>query len=144
MLGSGRLLSEVLSHVPEELSSIADPRGPGKPKDRERLVREAQASLEWREPERRLDGLRRFKRREMLRVALSDLAGEADVVAVAGVCRILADACLEAALVECEIPFAVIGMGKLGGRELSYSSDIDVMFVHDAEPAEAESGLLKD
>jgi len=138
VLGSGRLLSEILSHVPEELSSIADPRGPGKPKDRDRLVREAAASLEWREPERRLDGLRRFKRREMLRVALSDLAGEADLVAVGRGLSDLADACLETALVDCDIPFAVIGMGKLGGRELSYSSDIDVMFVHGGDPATAE------
>ena len=138
VLGSGRLLSEVLSHVPEELSSIADPRGPGKPKDRDRLVREAAASLEWREPEKKLDGLRRFKRREMLRVALSDLAGEADLVAVGRGLSDLADACLETALIDCDIPFAVIGMGKLGGRELSYSSDIDVMFVHGADPATAE------
>ncbi len=138
VLGSGRLLSEVLSHVPEELSTIADPRGPGKPKERERLVREAKASLEWREPDRRLDGLRRFKRREMLRIALSDLAGEADLIEVCRGLTDLADACLETALVDVDIPFAVIGMGKLGGRELNYSSDIDVMFVHDADPAAAE------
>jgi [glutamine synthetase] adenylyltransferase / [glutamine synthetase]-adenylyl-L-tyrosine phosphorylase len=138
VLGSGRLLSEVLSHVPEELSTIADPRGPGKPKDRDRLVREAAASLEWREPEQRLDGLRRFKRREMLRVALSDLAGEADLTAVGRGLADLADACLETALVETDIPFAVIGMGKLGGRELNYSSDIDVMFVHGGDPTAAE------
>ena len=138
VLGSGRLLSEVLSHVPEELSTIADPRGPGKPKDRDRLVREGRASLEWREPARRLDGLRRFKRREMLRVALSDLAGEADLVAVGRGLADLADACLETALVETDIPFTVIGMGKLGGRELNYSSDIDVMFLHDGDPEAAE------
>jgi [glutamine synthetase] adenylyltransferase / [glutamine synthetase]-adenylyl-L-tyrosine phosphorylase len=138
VLGSGRLLSEVLSHVPEELSTIADPRGPGKPKQRERLVREARASLEWREPERRLDGLRRFKRREMLRVALSDLAGEADLVDVGRGLTDLADACLETALVDVDIPFCVIGMGKLGGRELNYSSDIDVMFVHEADPSASE------
>ena len=138
VLGHGRLLSEVLSQVPEVLSTIADPRGPGQPKERERLVREAKASLEWREPERRLDGLRRFKRREMLRVALSDLAGEADVIAVGRGLANLADACLESALEGCDIPFAVVGMGKLGGQELNYSSDIDVMFVHDADPATAE------
>jgi len=101
-------------------------------------VREARASLEWREPDRRLDGLRRFKRREMLRVALSDLAGEAELVDVGRGLTDLADACLETALVDVDIPFAVIGMGKLGGRELNYSSDIDVMFVHDADPAAAE------
>ena len=140
VLGSGRLLSDVLAHVPEELATIADPRGPGPLKERDRLVREAVASLEWRDEDRRLDGLRRFKRREMLRVTLADLSGASDVEAVGATLSDLADACLTAALEqEGAIPFAVIAMGKLGGRELNYSSDIDVMFVHDMPPAEAES-----
>ena len=138
LLGSGRLLGEVLAQVPEELASIADPDGPGPVKGRERLVREANASLEWRDPEDKLDGLRRFKRREMLRVAVADLAESADQEAIGVGLADLADACLEAALRDVSIPFAVIGMGKLGGRELSYSSDIDVMFVHDGDPHEAE------
>lgn len=139
VLGNGRLLSEILRHVPEELGTIADPRGPGAQKDRERLIREAVASLEWRDRDRRLDGLRRFKRREMMRIALGDLAGEADVEATGATLSNLADACLVAALdQEGDIPFAVIGMGKLGGRELNYSSDIDVMFVHDMDAHEAE------
>lgn len=140
VLGSGRLLGEVLGHVPEEVASIADPRGPGERKDRDRLVREATASLGWRDPERRLDGLRRFKRREMLRVALADTAGAADASEVGESLSDLADACLEAALEDRTLEsFAVIGMGKLGGRELNYSSDIDVMFVHDGDPQEAEA-----
>lgn len=146
VLGSGRVLGELLSQVPEELQTVAHPRGPGTPKDRERLVREAVASLEWREPERRLDGLRRFKRREMVRVALSDLGGGSDVVAVGAGLADLADACLHAALEDCEVPLAVVGMGKLGGRELNYSSDIDVMFVHDGDPTIAEraaEGLIE-
>jgi len=139
VLGSGRLLSDVLAHVPEELGTIADPRGPGPLKDRDRLVREAIASLGWRDQQHRLDGLRRFKRREMLRIALADLSGDADVEGVGAALSDLADACLVAALEqEGEIPFAVVGMGKLGGRELNYSSDIDVMFVHDMDPHEAE------
>ena len=139
VLGSGRILSDILGHVPEELSTIADPRGPGTPKDRERLVRESIASLEWRDQTGRLDGLRRFKRREMLRVVLSDLAGEADVQGVGAGLSNLAEACLEAALEsEGEVAFAVLGMGKLGGNELNYSSDIDVMFVHDMDQGDAE------
>ena len=139
VLGSGRLLSEILGHVPEELATIADPRGPGPMKDRDRLVRESVASLGWRDEAHRLDGLRRFKRKEMLRVALADLSGEADVEAVGITLSDLADACLVAALEqEGDVPFAVIGMGKLGGRELNYSSDIDVMFVHEMEHQDAE------
>jgi len=36
------------------------------------------------------------------------------------------------------VRLAVIGMGKLGGRELNYASDVDVLFVHDGESAAAE------
>jgi [glutamine synthetase] adenylyltransferase / [glutamine synthetase]-adenylyl-L-tyrosine phosphorylase len=135
VLGSGRLLGEVLKHVPEEVATIADPQGPEGFKDRGRLLREARASLGWREPERRLDGLRRFKRRELLRIALVDLAGTEDVGPALGD---LADACISAALEDPGFPFAVIGMGKLGGRELGYPSDIDVMFVHEGDQMEAE------
>jgi glutamate-ammonia-ligase adenylyltransferase len=135
VLGSGRLLGEVLTHVPEEVATIADPRGPEGFKERGRLLREARASLGWREPERRLDGLRRFKRRELLRIALVDLAGTEDVGPALGD---LADACISAALEDPGFPFAVIGMGKLGGRELGYPSDIDVMFVHEGDQMEGE------
>lgn len=138
VLGSGRLLGELLPQVPEELSTIADARGPGGPKERDRLVREAVASLGWRAPERRIDGLRRFKRRELVRVSLADLAGVADTPTVGRALTDLADACLEAALGSDARGFAVIAMGKLGGRELNYASDIDVMFVHEIDPGDAE------
>jgi glutamate-ammonia-ligase adenylyltransferase len=138
VLGSGRFLGEVLAQVPEEIGTIADPQRSAGLKPRDQLVREAHSSLSWRGPERLLEGLRRFKRREMLRIALSDLAGEADGPAVGGGLSALAEACLEAAVADATIPFAVIGMGKLGGRELSYSSDLDVMFVFDGSAAEGE------
>ncbi|MDQ3955539.1 MAG: bifunctional [glutamine synthetase] adenylyltransferase/[glutamine synthetase]-adenylyl-L-tyrosine phosphorylase [Actinomycetota bacterium] len=138
VLGSGRLLGEILMHVPEELQSIADPDRYLERKDRQRLLREVEASLDWREPEQRRDGLRRVKRREMLRVSLMDLSGSLATEEVGHALADLADACLEAALVDVDMPFAVIGMGKLGGRELNYASDVDVMFVHDGDPQQAE------
>jgi glutamate-ammonia-ligase adenylyltransferase len=137
-LGSGRVLGEMLAHVPEELVAVADLAGPEQPRPRDALVREALASLEWREPEQRLDGMRRFKRRALLKVMLADLAETIDVDEVGSSLADLADACLEAAVQGSPMPFAVIGMGKLGGRELNYASDIDVMFVHDGDPQEAE------
>lgn len=137
VLGSGRLLGEVLEHVPEELSTIAHPRADRALKDGEKLKHEAVASLEWRAPSERLDGLRRFKRREMLRVALADVSGDADSAGVGRGLADIADACLHAALGDVA-SLAVIGMGKLGGRELSYSSDVDVMFVAAGDPQRAE------
>nr|MDQ3958027.1 bifunctional glutamine-synthetase adenylyltransferase/deadenyltransferase [Actinomycetota bacterium] len=138
ILGSGRLLGEVLAQVPDELALVVDLKEETRPKDRDRLVREALASLSWREPGARWDGLRRFKRREMLRIAVADLRGNAGVTEVGEGLSDLADACLAAALEELDVPLTVVAMGKLGGRELNYSSDVDVMFVHDGDPARAE------
>ena len=52
----------------------------------------------------------------------------------------LAEATLEAVLdtLDPPFPFTIVGMGKLGGAELSYASDLDVLFVHDGEAAAAE------
>ncbi|HYP24751.1 MAG TPA: bifunctional [glutamine synthetase] adenylyltransferase/[glutamine synthetase]-adenylyl-L-tyrosine phosphorylase [Actinomycetota bacterium] len=138
VLGSGRLLGEVLAQVPDELSLIVAPHDEPRPKERDRLVREARASLGWREPEARWDGLRRFKRREMLRISIADVGGDVAVDEVGAGLADLADACLSAALDDLDVPLTVVGMGKLGGRELNYSSDVDVMFLHDSDPAAAE------
>jgi len=138
VLGSGRLMGELLIHVPEELTTIAEGAGPPALKARDQLVREAVASLRWREPERRLDGLRRFKRREMVRVAVVDLARDPDVSGIGGALSALADACLEAALRDIGASLAVIALGKLGAREPNYASDIDVMFVHGDDQQAAE------
>ena len=84
--------------------------------------------------------LRRWKRRELLRIAARDLLGATDMPGVGRELAALAQVCLEAALaiVDPDVGFAVIGMGKLGGRELNYASDIDVLFVHDGDADAAE------
>ena len=137
VLGSGRFLGEVLTHVPEELAVIADPRGPGEAKELEQLLKEARASLGWRDPEARFDGLRRFKRRETMKIALSELAGSSDVIEVGAWLSDVASACIDAAL-DGSDDFAIVGMGKLGGRELNYASDVDILFVHGGDAIVAE------
>src|SRR5918992_13932 len=139
VLGAGRVPGELLLSAPDELHAIADPRVAIKSKGSARLAREAMATLQWREPEKRLDGLRRFKRRELLRIILADIRHGLQSPAVGTELADLADACVAAALGSLEFPFAVIGMGKLGGRELTYPSDLDVMFVHEGGQAEAEN-----
>ena len=98
----------------------------------------------------RLDGVKRFRRREYLGIAARDLLGETDMVGatrqlstladvvVHAVLRLLSEELREASGREA-IPgrFAVVGMGKLGGMELNYSSDIDVVYVYD--PADPEA-----
>jgi [glutamine synthetase] adenylyltransferase / [glutamine synthetase]-adenylyl-L-tyrosine phosphorylase len=105
--------------------------------------------------------LRRIRLREMARIAFRDVSGRADVKTVAAEIADLAAACLDAAAAflhaglvarhgmpplgeagraDASAPgFAVLGMGKLGGRELNFSSDIDVIYVYAAD-GETEGG----
>src|SRR5205823_11357176 len=82
----------------------------------------------------------------LLRLAARDLSGDLAVDDVAGELADLAEATLSTALGiarrehPTESRLAVIGMGKCGGRELNYVSDVDVVFV--AEPADAGTTTL--
>jgi glutamate-ammonia-ligase adenylyltransferase len=83
-------------------------------------------------------GLRRFRQRAMLRVAARDLGGAALEEVVAEISAI-ADACLAEALDRIDDPgLAVIGLGKLGGSELNYASDVDLLFLHRETGPEAQ------
>lgn len=94
--------------------------------------------------------LRRFKRRETLRIAYSDIIRELPLEVVTAQISYLADACLEAAIqfasrqlqAKLGVPrtpekkparFVMLAMGKLGGEELNYSSDIDLIAVYEAD-----------
>lgn len=79
--------------------------------------------------------LRRWKRLELLRIAARDLTGVDDLPAVGRALARLADEVLQAAAAAtgADPGLAVIGMGKLGGCELNYASDIDIMFVGDPQ-----------
>ncbi|MDX6211476.1 MAG: [glutamine synthetase] adenylyltransferase / [glutamine synthetase]-adenylyl-L-tyrosine, partial [Frankiales bacterium] len=93
-------------------------------------------------PERAaMDALRLAYWRSVLELAARDLSGEVDVEDAAAELADLACAALEAALAiaAAKLPkgaaqcrFAVIGMGKTGGHELNYVSDVDVIFVAEA------------
>jgi glutamate-ammonia-ligase adenylyltransferase len=96
--------------------------------------------------ERRLGAVRRFKDQELLRIAVHDIAGMADLPAVSRQLTDLAEVCLEACLELAEAEarargtapegrLCVIGMGKLGGRELGYHSDLDLIFIYPGEAA---------
>nr|WP_157407446.1 bifunctional [glutamine synthetase] adenylyltransferase/[glutamine synthetase]-adenylyl-L-tyrosine phosphorylase [Actinomadura atramentaria] len=98
-----------------------------------------------------LVALRAEYRRHLLALAGLDLTGAADVSDVAADLADLAAAALEAglALGRAEIPehaacrLAVIGMGKAGGRELNYVSDVDVVFVAEARDGADEDAALR-
>jgi [glutamine synthetase] adenylyltransferase / [glutamine synthetase]-adenylyl-L-tyrosine phosphorylase len=140
LLGSSRVIGDALRRHPEFVDTLDDDDALSIETDRHELVADAIHTLEWRgDQEQRREGLRRFKRRELLRIATRDLLGYARLEATERELTSLAEACLEAALASLHppVPFAVIGMGRLGGGELSYASDIDVMFVYDGDGPDA-------
>ena len=137
LLGSSRIVGDALRRNPEFVDLLVDNDALAE-KPRAELVDDALETLEWRgSAEARREGLRRFKRRELLRIAARDLLGLATLEVTERELTALAEACLEVALAGLEPPhpFTVIGMGRLGGAELSYASDIDVLFVYDGDRA---------
>lgn len=100
-----------------------------------------------------LDGLRRLKSQELFRIGLNDVGGALKPRQVSNQISFLAEAALGAALKiaadglrdrygdpPASGRFAVIGMGKLGGRELIYGSDLDIVFVYSGNAQDRTSG----
>jgi len=99
--------------------------------------------------ERRMDALRHFQQAQTFRLLAQDLSGLLSVERLADHLSALADIVLAATLAQCwrdmrDAPpgppqFAIIGYGKLGGKELGYASDLDLVFLlDDPDPAAPE------
>ncbi len=104
--------------------------------------------------------LREWRRREMLRIAWREIAGRASVAETLRSLSELADACIRAAVAAAQrhlqapfghprspggaqVPLIVLGMGKLGGQELNFSSDIDLVFLF-AQAGETDGARVVD
>ncbi len=99
--------------------------------------------------EQQLEALRQFKQAQLLRVAAADISGTLPVMKVSDHLTWLAEAIIDAVVHQAWVQmvarygqpkhladregrgFAVVGYGKLGGWELGYSSDLDLIFLHD-------------
>jgi glutamate-ammonia-ligase adenylyltransferase len=98
------------------------------------------------DPERQMDLLREAHHAQSFRLLVQDLSGRLTVERLADHLSDLADCVLQVVLElcwthlrtrHCEFPrFAIVGYGKLGGKELGYASDLDIIFLHD-DPHEA-------
>ncbi len=90
---------------------------------------------------RQLDELKIIKNQELLKIAIRDFILEVPIEETMASISRLADAVLKSVLEkiihnkfpDVPVPFSIYALGKLGGAELNYSSDIDLMFVYDAE-----------
>jgi len=147
VLGTSRLLAQTLEHQPDMIPILGHPDGLAS-RSPEALRAGSANAIGWRDhvEDRRL-GLLRYKRREELRVAAADIldldasAGHDPVVVTARQLTALAEAAVQGALdsLAPSLPFAVVAMGRFGGSELSYASDLDLLFVYDGStPADFE------
>lgn len=157
LFAASRTLSAIVTTLPELIEAVFE--DPQHLLGTIETLRESLATLRRVEGEARgLDGeeldlmaLRLFQQRELVNIGLLDLAGEVSAKDVEDALTDLAEVCLEDALriahaqiartpkaaawVE-EGEFLVVGMGKLGSCELSYGSDLDVIFLYDLPDAQ--------
>ncbi|MFO7577156.1 MAG: bifunctional [glutamate--ammonia ligase]-adenylyl-L-tyrosine phosphorylase/[glutamate--ammonia-ligase] adenylyltransferase, partial [Pelovirga sp.] len=155
LFGSSQLLSRIFIQRPELLDTMVSQSYAVETKTREQMSEELAEQLALAEDfELRLDVLRRFRNEEFLRIALNDLHGQIRQGGTARQLSLLAEVCLEHAWriarqelaprfgapygegtadIARETAFSVVGMGKLGGHELNYHSDLDIIFIYAEE-----------
>lgn len=149
LAGASPWVAQYLSRHPILLDELLDTRtlyaSPDFSAMRADLERRLQDTEE--DVERQMDTMRHFKHAAVLRFAAQDVAGELPLRTLSDYLSALADLILQATLdiiwptlrgKHCDKPrFAVIGYGKLGGKELSYASDLDIVFLYEDDVPDA-------
>ena len=155
LFAQSQFLTDLFLNRPELIDTLirVDLSRIEKPKS-EMLGELCAAIAEHHDIEEKLNVLRRHKTEEFIRIGLHDLGGALELLQVLAQLSDLADACLQAALDLTlnevserygRVPhgqFSIIGGGKLGGRELDYNSDLDLIFVYDAGAEALSTGGL--
>lgn len=147
VLGRSRYAADLLLRSPESVSVLGDPHGL-EPRSQEQLeATMSSASGRKGDPDAAVAAVRALRRHELLRIVLADLTGQLARPDLGRALSELTAATLQVALdiatreVERQVrgplgtTLAVIGMGSLGGHEMGYASDADVMFVHRPQAA---------
>ncbi|MGP4715081.1 bifunctional [glutamate--ammonia ligase]-adenylyl-L-tyrosine phosphorylase/[glutamate--ammonia-ligase] adenylyltransferase [Psychrobacter sp. T6-6] len=154
MLSASPWIAKELAQYPVLLDTFLQQRYRHLPDKRELrdILRQQLLRVEPNDEEELLSVLRLFKKNQILAVAASDVLAERPIMKVSDSLTYIAEVVLEAALerafaeivnrygypigqdgdpvTEADCGFAIIGYGKLGGLELSYSSDLDLVFLH--------------
>ncbi len=150
--GGSPFMSEIFIRDPEYLYWVSDPRILNEDRKKKDLVRDLSDGLKYLKTEpKQFDVLRIFKRKEILRIGVRDLLKQTDVEETGAALSMLAEVLIQKVYEVSEramrrehgIPrhkassgkkirtgFAVLGMGKLGGGELNFSSDVDLMYLY--------------
>ncbi|MEX2481848.1 MAG: bifunctional [glutamate--ammonia ligase]-adenylyl-L-tyrosine phosphorylase/[glutamate--ammonia-ligase] adenylyltransferase [Gammaproteobacteria bacterium] len=150
-------IAEKIIAWPLLLDELLEPRALFAPPDRARLLELVTAQVRPDDGlEQAMDQLRVFRNQQVLRVAASDITGHFPIAQVSDQLTYIAEACIQMTLTmawsdltarhgapRCtesdsarDAGFAVVGYGKLGGWELGYGSDLDLVFLHDSAGSE--------
>jgi glutamate-ammonia-ligase adenylyltransferase len=149
-LARSRYAADLLMGAPEAVAILGESGGLA-PLPREDLLRRMTAAAARKdEPERAVQAARSVRRHELFRIAVADLTGQLDLQGVGQALTDLTSALIETSLDVAQRAVAertggelvtrllVVGMGRLGGTEVGYGSDADVMFVHEAVEGASE------
>jgi [glutamine synthetase] adenylyltransferase / [glutamine synthetase]-adenylyl-L-tyrosine phosphorylase len=162
LCGYGDFLAQQIASYPLLLDELIDGRVLAGSTGREDLARELALRMELvqdDDPERQVEALRHFQRAAMFRVAVADLTGRLPVMKVSDQLTDIAELIVERAMQLSwqqitaqygtplcdegtglrEVRVAATGYGKLGGMELGYSSDLDLVFLHDSRGERQET-----
>ncbi len=147
------MISELLGKFPILLDELLDPNqlyNPVELSSYKRELRDFLARIPQDDMEQQMEGLRQFKQICILRIAAADIAGVLPVMKVSDHLTYLAEAIVDAVINQAWLQmsekygepshlqgrdgkgFAVVGYGKVGGWELGYNSDLDIVFLHDS------------
>ena len=149
LMGASRWAAEFLTRHPILLDELLDDRNLETAPDWRALGGQLRGTLDALEPdmERQMDVMREQHHAQVFRLLMQDIAGLLTVERLADHLSALADLMLEIALPLVwrkikirhreEPAFAVIAYGKLGGKELGYASDLDIVFLFDDDAPEA-------
>lgn len=140
--GASGWAAQYLTQHPILLDELLDTRVLMQQRDWPQLAQQLRQSLDdFPDPERQMDTLRHFKHAQTFHLLAQDLEGVLPLEKLSDELSALAE-CLLAEVLRlawasltrkhCDTPhFAVIGYGKLGGKELGYASDLDIVFLYD-------------
>ncbi|KAA3657499.1 MAG: glutamine synthetase adenylyltransferase, partial [Calditrichaeota bacterium] len=137
LFAGSQFLADVLISTPSIFNDFQTPQKLAQPKSHAQMDEEIwsklDASADYFES---LEALRRFKKLELLRIGSCDLFGLLELETILSQLSLLANRLVSASLTLASMElgvsadgFSVLALGKLGGRELNYSSDIDLIFL---------------
>lgn len=150
-------IADQLSHHPALLDELLTPESLYAPPDKDALrddLRREVLRLAWDDLESQMETLRYFRSAHALRVAASEVTGALPLMKVSDYLTFIAEVILEHVLqlaweqlvtrhgrpqreggaVDEAPAFIIVGYGKLGGIELGHGSDLDLVFIHNADP----------